>query len=163
MCLDTAVYNFIVFSISHIFHCIEVLKFKLNSRHATQPTRYTKYAAGLDIYSAENIIISAREFRMVATDLSVSVPEGCYGRISARSGLAGKHGIIIGAGTIDRDFVGSIKVVMMNFNDAPYKVEIGDRIAQLICERIVIPEVVECSEIIPISARCEKGFGSSGK
>lgn len=70
------------------------------------------------------------------TDISIAVPAGTYGRVAPRSGLASKHSIDVGAGVIDADYRGPVKVLMFNLSNTDFKVEAGDRIAQLIVERV---------------------------
>lgn len=84
------------------------------------------------------------------------------GRIAPRSGLASKHFIDTGAGVIDADYRGPVKVLLFNHADADYEIKEGDRIAQLVLERIVTPEVVEVEELEE-SVRGAGGFGSTGK
>jgi dUTP pyrophosphatase len=97
----------------------------------------------------------------VKTDLQISVPKGCYGRIAPRSGLALNFFIDIGAGVIDADFRGNVAVLIFNFGDNAFHIQRGDRIAQLICEKIESPEIVEVFDL-DCSQRGDKGFGSSG-
>ena len=73
---------------------------------------------------------------MVDTDISIAVPAGTYGRVAPRSGLASKHSIDVGAGVIDADYRGPVKVLLFNFQQSDFKIEAGDRIAQLIVERV---------------------------
>lgn len=70
------------------------------------------------------------------TDISIAVPAGTYGRVAPRSGLASKHSIDVGAGVIDADYRGPVKVLLFNFSDADFKVAVGERVAQLIVERV---------------------------
>ena len=98
------------------------------------------------------------------THLQIRLPVGTYGRIAPRSGLAVNHYIDVGAGVIDRDFLGNVGVVLFNHGHLDYIVNAGDRIAQLICEKIAYPRIVERHTIIPISSeRGACGFGSSGQ
>lgn len=83
------------------------------------------------------------------------------GRIAPRSGLAAKHSIDTGAGVIDADYRGPVKVILFNFSDKDFEVKTGDRIAQLILERIYNPEVVVV-EKLQESVRGSGGFGSTG-
>ncbi|CAG2214482.1 unnamed protein product [Mytilus edulis] len=95
------------------------------------------------------------------TDIQIALPEGCYGRVAPRSGLAAKHFIDVGAGVIDQDYRGNVGVIMFNFGEQEFVVNKGDRIAQLICERIYIPELEEC-ENLNATERGDGGFGSTG-
>ena len=106
---------------------------------AAIPKRATKDAAGYDIASVEETVVPAKGRTVVKTGLSIAIPDGCYGRIAPRSGLAVKKFIDIGAGVIDADYRGEIGVVMCNHSDEDLKVKQGDRIAQLILEKISTP------------------------
>lgn len=83
------------------------------------------------------------------------------GRIAPRSGLASKHFIDTGAGVIDADYRGQVKVLLFNHNEADFEIKEGDRIAQLVLERIATPDVVEVEELAE-SVRGAGGFGSTG-
>jgi len=131
------------------------------SEQATLPKRGSKFAAGYDLSSAQKVTVPAQGKALVKTDIALIIPEGCYGRIAPRSGLSWKKHIDIGAGVIDRDYRGNVGVVMFNHSTTDLEVEVGDRIAQLVVERIAEPEVVEVDEL-PESARGEGGFGSTG-
>lgn len=89
---------------------------------------------------------------------------GCYGRIAARSGLAVNNFIDVGAGVIDEDYMGPIGILLFNHSsDVDFIVKRGDRIAQLICERIFYPTIIEVKSIDRMTtARCNDGFGSTG-
>ncbi|ORY97954.1 dUTPase-like protein [Syncephalastrum racemosum] len=131
------------------------------SENAKIPTRGSAHAAGYDLYSAASIVIPAQGKAIVPTDLSIAVPEGCYGRVAPRSGLAAKHHLDTGAGVIDADYRGPVGVVMFNLSQVDYQVNQGDRVAQLVLERIYTPDVVEVEDL-EATARGENGFGSTG-
>ncbi|KAH8891037.1 dUTP diphosphatase [Thozetella sp. PMI_491] len=137
------------------------LLIKKLSDKARLPTRGSAFAAGYDIYAARDTVIPARGKALVDTDISMAVPAGTYGRIAPRSGLASKHFIDTGAGVIDADYRGQVKVLLFNHNDADFEVKEGDRIAQLVLERIYTPEVLEVQELEE-SVRGAGGFGSTG-
>ncbi|XP_061195537.1 deoxyuridine 5'-triphosphate nucleotidohydrolase-like [Saccostrea echinata] len=139
-----------------------VLKFAKLSKNAFSPTRGSKLAAGYDLYSAYDYVIPAKGKVIAKTDIQIALPDGCYGRVAPRSGLAAKHFIDVGAGVIDQDYRGNVGVVMFNFADQDFEVKKGDRMAQLICERIYIPDLQEC-ERLDDTDRGEGGFGSTGK
>ncbi|EEH42962.2 deoxyuridine 5'-triphosphate nucleotidohydrolase [Paracoccidioides brasiliensis Pb18] len=128
---------------------------------ARAPTRGSAFAAGYDLYCAAPTVIPAKGKGLVDTGLAIAVPEGTYGRIAPRSGLASKHFIDTGAGVIDADYRGEVKVLLFNFSDADFTVNEGDRIAQLVLERIYNPEVLEVEELEE-SVRGVGGFGSTG-
>merc|ERR1712183_158268 len=131
------------------------------SEHATIPTRGSFSAAGYDLYSAMDVTIPARGKGLVKTDIQIKVPHGTYGRVAPRSGLAWKHHIDIGAGVVDEDYRGNIGVVMFNHASVDFEVKAGDRIAQLVCERIAYPEIQELPSL-DVTERGEGGFGSTG-
>ncbi|RFU76206.1 dutp pyrophosphatase [Trichoderma arundinaceum] len=126
------------------------------------PTRGSAFAAGYDVYAARDTVVPARGKVLVDTDISIAVPAGTYGRIAPRSGLASKHFIDTGAGVIDADYRGPVKILLFNHAETDYEIKEGDRVAQLVLERIVTPEVVEVEELEE-SVRGVGGFGSTGK
>ncbi|KXJ95963.1 deoxyuridine 5'-triphosphate nucleotidohydrolase [Microdochium bolleyi] len=138
------------------------LLIKKLSETAKLPTRGSAFAAGYDIYASKATTIPARGKALVDTDIAIAVPAGTYGRIAPRSGLASKHFIDTGAGVIDADYRGQVKVLLFNHNDTDFAVAEGDRVAQLVIERIYTPEVVEVAELEE-SVRGAGGFGSTGK
>lgn len=138
-----------------------LLRVKKLSDKAVLPSRASPLSAGYDLSSATSTNVPARGKALVPTDLSIGIPEGTYARIAPRSGLAWKHSIDVGAGVIDADYRGSIGVILYNHSDVDFEVKIGDRIAQLIIEKIVTPDVVEVEDLDSTS-RGEGGFGSTG-
>ncbi|PYH90077.1 putative dUTPase [Aspergillus ellipticus CBS 707.79] len=125
------------------------------------PTRGSAFAAGYDVYSAKDTVIPAKGKALVDTGIAIAVPGGTYGRIAPRSGLASKHFIDTGAGVIDADYRGEVKVLLFNFSDVDFTIKEGDRIAQLVLERIYTPEVMIVEELEE-SVRGAGGFGSTG-
>lgn len=144
----------------------ESLKIHLLSPDGKSPSRGSLEAAGYDIYASEQTSIPANGRALVSTALAIICPLGTYGRIAPRSGLAVKHGISTGAGVIDADYRGEVKVLLFNHNDKDFKVEKGDRIAQLILERIYTPEIQVLDdsawETAKLTERGAGGFGSTG-
>ncbi|KAK2626558.1 hypothetical protein QTJ16_003733 [Diplocarpon rosae] len=137
------------------------LLIKKLSDKARLPTRGSACAAGYDLYAAKATVVPARGKVLVETDLSMAVPAGTYGRIAPRSGLAAKHMIDTGAGVIDADYRGQVKVLLFNHGEEDFEVQEGDRVAQLVLERIYTPEVREVTELEE-SVRGAGGFGSTG-
>ncbi|EKM80436.1 hypothetical protein AGABI1DRAFT_113618 [Agaricus bisporus var. burnettii JB137-S8] len=131
------------------------------SEKAKLPTRGSPLAAGYDLYSAESKLIPARGQAMVDTQLSIAVPVGTYGRVAPRSGLASKFMIDTGAGVVDADYRGVIFVLLINHSEKDFQVNEGDRVAQLILERIYNPEVLEVDNLDE-TIRGANGFGSTG-
>jgi dUTP pyrophosphatase len=133
---------------------------KLSSQ-ATLPTRGSTGAAGYDLASAIDTVVPARGKVQVPTDLCFLFPEGTYGRIAPRSGLAWRHHIDVGAGVIDHDFRGNVTVILFNHGDVDMGIQRGDRIAQLILEQHLVARVVEVDKL-PNTMRGDQGFGSTG-
>ncbi|NWY69280.1 DUT protein, partial [Erithacus rubecula] len=138
------------------------LRFTKLSDNAFAPSRGSARSAGYDLYSAYDCVIPPMEKAVVKTDIQIALPSGCYGRVAPRSGLAAKHFIDVGAGVIDEDYRGNVGVVLFNFGKETFEVKKGDRIAQLICERIYYPELEEV-EALDDTERGKGGFGSTGK
>ncbi|KAK7061466.1 dUTPase-like protein [Favolaschia claudopus] len=137
------------------------LLIKRLSEKAKLPTRGSPLSAGYDLYSAEKKTIPARGKALVDTQISIAVPAGTYGRVAPRSGLASKFMIDTGAGVIDADYRGVVFVLLFNLSDKDFEVEEGDRIAQLIIERIYTPDVLEVQDLDE-TLRGAGGFGSTG-
>ena len=89
-------------------------------------------AAGHDIYALKNGLIPAQRPMLVETRIAIGLPQGTYGRLAARSGMASKHGIAVGGGVIDADYTGEVRVILRNHGTSDYEFKAGDRIAQLI-------------------------------
>ncbi|KAL7631221.1 UNVERIFIED_CONTAM: hypothetical protein RMT77_018478 [Armadillidium vulgare] len=139
-----------------------LLRFKKLSSSAMTPKKGSEKAAGYDLFSAEDVCIPKLGKALISTDLQIQLPSECYGRIAPRSGLAWKNHIDVGAGVIDEDYRGTVKVVLFNHASRDYDVKKGDRIAQLICERIFYPELEEVEDLDE-TKRGDGGFGSTGK
>ncbi|WCJ35165.1 Deoxyuridine 5'-triphosphate nucleotidohydrolase [Euphorbia peplus] len=140
---------------------ISYFRVKKLSENAVLPSRGSPLSAGYDLSSAIETKVSARGKSLVPTDLSIAVPEGTYARIAPRSGLAWKHSIDVGAGVIDADYRGPVGVILFNHSDIDFEVKKGDRIAQLIIEKIMTPDVVEVEDLDK-TVRGGGGFGSTG-
>lgn len=138
------------------------LKVKRLSENAKLPVRGSPGAAGYDLFSAQDVTIQAQGKAIVPTEISIAVPEGTYGRVAPRSGLAAKHHLDVGAGVIDADYRGAVGVVLFNLGQTDYQVAKGDRIAQLVLEKIVVAEVSEVDNLDDTD-RGAGGFGSTGK
>ena len=138
------------------------LEVKLHSDKAQVPTRGSPDAAGYDLYSAEDTVVPARGKITVDTQISIATPPGTYGRIAPRSGLAAKNMITTGAGVIDADYRGIVFVLLFNHSDKDLEVKEGDRVAQLILEKIATPEVEQVDNLDE-TVRGNQGFGSTDK
>jgi dUTP pyrophosphatase len=137
------------------------LRFRKLHESARLPTRGSRFAAGLDLYSVEELTIEAGQRALAGTGLSVAIPEGFYGRVAPRSGLAIEHGLDVLAGVIDSDYRGEIRCALINHGSEPVLIEVGQRVAQLIIEAIATPEPTWADELEE-TARGAGGFGSTG-
>ena len=132
---------------------------------AVLPTRAHDGDAGLDLYACEAAHIGPGERWSVGTGVAVEIPEGHAGLVLPRSGLAKKHGITLvnAPGLIDSGYRGELRVLLLNTDPADtFRVEPGDRIAQLVISPVVLAEPVEAAALAE-SARGDGGFGSSGR
>jgi len=140
---------------------MDVLFFKKLDPRATLPTRGSASSAGLDIYSIEDFTIGPGQRLVARSGLSVAVPEGFYGRVAPRSGLAVKHGLDVLAGVIDADYRGELLCALYNSGDEPISLPAKSKICQLIIEKIATPAATWAEELTE-TARGAGGFGSTG-
>lgn len=139
----------------------QLLRFKQLDPSAILPTRGSTHAAGLDLYSIEDVVIESQQRALVRTGLAVAIPEGHYGRIAPRSGLAVKNGLDVLAGVIDADYRGEIRCALYNTGDQPIALPAESKICQLIIEKIITPTAV-WADGISETDRGSGGFGSTG-
>jgi len=129
------------------------------------PKYMSEGSSGMDVYAAttEAVALQKGERALIPTGISVAVPKGYEVQVRPRSGLAAKHGISIvnAPGTIDSDYRGEVKVILMNLGDEEFVVERGMRIAQLVVQPVFRAEIEEVEELGD-TARGEGGFGHSG-
>lgn len=131
------------------------------------PCYATSGSSGVDLRAAisetEEIIIPPYETRLIPCGVCFSIPRGYEGQVRSRSGLSLKNGIIVlnSPGTIDSDYRGEIKLILMNTSKTPFKVERGARLAQLVITPVQQVEFVQV-EVLDDSIRAENGFGSTG-
>jgi len=137
------------------------LSFKRLDPNATLPTRGSSQAAGLDILSIEEVVIEPKQRSLVRTGLAVAIPEGYYGRIAPRSGLATQKGLDVLAGVIDSDYRGEVRCLLYNTGDEAIHLPAQSKICQLIIEKIITPSAVWSDEISETN-RGSGGFGSTG-
>ena len=129
---------------------------------AELPARKTPGSAGLDLSSAYNYVIPPGEAGRIATEIAVTVPKNCYGQISERSGFSYDNKVSILGGVIDSDYTGEIIIQLLNHGKTNLKISRGDRIAQLIIQKIKYPTPVEVGKLDE-TERGASGFGSTGK
>lgn len=127
------------------------------------PAYATSGAAGMDVVSAEEVTIAPGGRHAVATGLSMAIPQGYEIQVRPRSGLAFKHGITVPntPGTIDSDYRGELKVLLINHGHEPFVIARGDRVAQLVLAPVVQAAWTEVEEL-DATARGAGGFGSTG-
>ena len=137
-----------------------------NTSNNPLPAYKTKNSAGMDLRAnlQEPLMLASLERAMVPTGLHIELPAGYEAQIRPRSGLAAKHGISIvnAPGTIDADYRGEIKVLLVNLSKEPFTIQPGERIAQMVVAR---HETVEWKQVETLeeSVRGSGGFGSTGK
>lgn len=127
------------------------------------PAYATEGAAGMDVLAAEDVTLAPGARHAVATGLAVAIPHGFEIQVRPRSGLALKHGVTVPntPGTIDSDYRGELKVIMINHGQAAFEIRRGDRIAQLVLAPVVQATWLKVDELDE-TARGEGGFGSTG-
>lgn len=138
-----------------------LLSFKRLDPHAVLPARGSSLAAGLDIYAIEDLTIGPGERVLARTGLAVAIPEGYYGRLAPRSGLATQKGLDTLAGVIDADYRGEIGCLLYNAGAESIHLPAQSKICQLIIEKIITPSAVWADEISDTD-RGSGGFGSTG-
>lgn len=128
------------------------------------PAQQSVGASGMDVVASEGLILEPGAWAAVPTGLALEIPLGFEIQVRPRSGLALKYGVTVlnAPGTIDADYRGELKVLLVNHGKTPYKVEPGDRIAQLVVGELV-PAIVVEAEALGASVRGEGGFGSTGR
>ena len=136
-----------------------------HAKNLPLPAYESDEAAGMDIRAAldEPRTLKPGERDLIPTGLQMALPVGYEAQIRPRSGLAYKHGITMlnTPGTIDSDYRGEVKVLAINHGDQPYKIEHGDRIAQMVIAPVYQPQIEE-TDSLPETNRGQGGFGSTG-
>jgi deoxyuridine 5'-triphosphate nucleotidohydrolase len=140
---------------------LRFLRFKQLDPKAVLPSRGSSQSAGLDIYAIEDLTIQPGERALARTGLAVAIPEGYYGRLAPRSGLATQKGLDTLAGVIDADYRGEIGCLLYNAGEHSIHLAAQSKICQLIIERIITPTAVWADEISD-TERGSDGFGSTG-
>jgi dUTP pyrophosphatase len=130
------------------------------------PAHMTSHSAGMDICAAVDteVILAPGKRVMVPTGIAIALPPGIEAQIRPRSGLAIKHGIglLNAPGTIDSDYRGEIKIIMVNLGEEPFRIKRGDRIAQMVIQKVFQGEWTPVEEL-PQTDRDDGGFGHTGK
>ena len=141
---------------------MDIIDIKKLSDNGILPTRTNDSDAGWDLYASESLTIPPSSRTLVGTSISIAIPSGSAGLIWPRSGLAVKRGIDVFAGVIDAGYRGEIKVCLFNSSNEDVEITEGDRIAQLLIQKIN-HVIFKESDILSETFRGKGGFGSSGK
>ena len=145
---------------------IKFKRFRKELNHIPLPSYATKGSAGLDIYAAleKSMTLPRGGIVMIPTNISVEIPEGYEIQVRPRSGLAVKYGIGIlnSPGTIDSDYRGEIKVIIINFGKEDFIIQPAERIAQLVVSKVYTAKFIETEELNN-TKRGEGGFGHTGR
>lgn len=141
-----------------------VLAVKRLHDDAVLPAYAHRGDAGLDLSAVEDVVLEPGERAAVATGLAMAIPEGWVGLVHPRSGLARRHGVTVtnAPGTIDAGYRGEVQVLLVNLGQDAVELGAGERIAQLLLQRVGHAEVIEVHELED-TARGEGGFGSTGR
>ena len=140
-----------------------VVKVKKLHPDAVMPTKGTPGSAGWDLYATEDVTLYAMQVKAVPVGLAMEIPEGHEIQVRPRSGLAAKHGVMVvnSPGTVDSDYRGEFKVLMTVISSSVYVIKKGDRIAQMVVNKL--PDVVlGIAEELSDTERGPGGFGSTG-
>jgi len=146
---------------------VEVLQLP-HSAGLPLPAYQTEHAAGLDLLAAvaddAPVVLEPGKYTLVATGLSIALPEGFEAQVRPRSGLAAKHGVTVlnAPGTIDADYRGEVAVLLINHGSAAFTIRRGERIAQMVIAPVTQAELVSVIALSP-TMRGTGGFGSTGR
>ena len=132
------------------------LPFVKMSINAVTPTRAAEGLVGLDFYSPANYIIPSCSQLLIPTQIKLGIPLGHYGRLASKSGLAILHHLHVGAGVIDPDYTGEVKVLLINTAPHAHSINRGDPIAQIILEKVSLPILKRVKALSP-ATRGEQG------
>jgi len=140
------------------------LKVKKLSKLAEIPQYQTEESAGFDLHSVDDVILKPFERKLIATGISFEIPKGYEIQIRPRSGLAYKHGITVlnSPGTIDSDYRGEIKILLINHSDEDFEIKVGERVAQAVIQKVYQASFEEVEDLNS-TVRGVAGFGSTGK
>lgn len=138
------------------------IKFKKLNENATSPTYAFKFDAGMDLYCLENISVEPNQRVQIGTGIAMEIPEGFVGLIWDKSGLSHKSGLKTVGGVVDSQYRGEIKVGMINLSNETYNFEAGQKIAQMLIQKVEQVDLIE-SDTLSETDRGEGGFGSTGK
>lgn len=138
----------------------------INNSDNPIPKHETDGSAGIDLRSNEEISLKSKEYRLISTGIIIELPKGFEAQIRSRSGLAYKHGVCVlnSPGTIDSDYRGEIKILLINHGNHTFEIKKGMRIAQMVISKHITCKLVEVENFnCPITERGINGFGSTGQ
>ncbi len=138
-----------------------ILKIKKIHQNAKIPKYALPGDAGMDLFSVENLSIKPGSIEAIKTGITVDLPEGSVGLIWDKSGLALKSGIKVMGGVIDSGYRGEIAVIITNLSNKEHQIKVGDKIAQMLIQKVEQPKIVETDELSK-TERNRGGFGSTG-
>lgn len=139
----------------------------VNKSNNQDPEYATEGSAGFDLRANEELVIEPGDYTMVSTGLFFELPPNLELQVRPRSGLAAKHGVTVlnTPGTVDSDYCGEVKVILINHGKSNFKIEIGDRIAQAVIATVTAKSMVKLNKVDQLNDDTERGtggFGSTG-
>ena len=137
------------------------LQFVKLNEDAIAPTKANESDAGFDLYASHGAILEKHTHKLIKTGIAMQIPTGYVGLIWPRSGMAYKYGIDVFAGVIDSGYRGDVGVILFNSQYSDYHIKPGDRVAQLVLQKVENFELIEVSDLNNTD-RSEDGFGSTG-
>lgn len=142
------------------------VKIEPEGRGLALPRYQTPHAAGMDLLAAveEDVLLEPGQRELISTGISLALPEGYEAQIRPRSGLALKHGLTLlnSPGTVDADYRGAVRLVLVNLGEKPFRVRRGERLAQMVITRVERVELSAMDEL-PSTERGQGGFGHTGR
>ena len=134
-----------------------------NSYHAREPLQATPGSAGYDLFAAKSKVILAKSVGLISTELKIEIPKGYYGKIFPRSSLIKNFFVTTDGGVIDSDFQGSMKIMLINHSRHDFKVNLGERVEQIIFQQREDADFIKVNENeLGETSRGLGGFGSTG-
>ncbi len=139
------------------------VKVEIVDKDIPLPKYQTAGSAGMDVHSAEDLVVPKGEFKIISTGLKFAIPAGYEIHVRPRSGLAAKNGVTVlnTPGTLDSDYRGILKVILINHGKEDFNIKKGDRIAQIVLNKFEAAEL-EVTDSLEETSRGEGGFGSTG-
>ena len=137
------------------------LQIKQLSESATLPTRSHEHDSGLDLYASEDTLVTYTHASVIPTGIAVNIPPGYEGQIRPRSGKSSKTNLRVILGTVDATYNGELGVIADTLNKSEYLVQKGEKIAQLVIQKVELPQLEVVNQFDSQSERGVNGFGST--